>query len=110
MYRNVDPRFRGDDGKRLPRRRFVPTAVGRLRERAFRRDVWRSSQSLCVSGGKEAPMSDTLADTATPGPPLPEAVQEVRGFFPSDAALQDAIGRLSMAGFDRADISLPAPV
>jgi hypothetical protein len=35
------------------------------------------------------------------------AIDEVRGVFPSDAALQDAIGRLTQAGFDRADLSLP---
>ncbi len=41
------------------------------------------------------------------GPVLPEAVQEVQGVFPSDAALQDAIAKLTLAGFDRADLSLP---
>ena len=55
-------------------------------------------------------MSDARSNTATPGPPIAPTVQEVRGFFPSDAALQDAIGRLTLAGFDRADLSLPAPV
>ena len=52
-------------------------------------------------------MSGTQTDPASPGPGLPEAVDEVRGLFPSDSALQDAISRLSMAGFDRADISIP---
>ena len=42
-------------------------------------------------------------------PTLPASVQEVQGVFPSDAALQDAIGRLTRAGFDRAALSLPAP-
>ena len=42
------------------------------------------------------------------GPVLPEAVQEVQGIFPSDGALQDAIAKLTLAGFDRADLSLPA--
>jgi hypothetical protein len=41
-------------------------------------------------------------------PTLAEAIQEVQGIFPSDATLQDAIGRLTRAGFDRAAISLPA--
>ena len=40
-------------------------------------------------------------------PTLNEAIQEVQGVFPSDAALQDAIGRLTRSGFDRAAISLP---
>jgi hypothetical protein len=34
-------------------------------------------------------------------------VDKVRGVFPSDAALQDAIARLTHAGFDRADLGLP---
>ena len=55
-------------------------------------------------------MSQSRSETATPGPPLAETVEEVRGFFTSDAALQDAVSRLTMAGFDRADISLPMPV
>lgn len=55
-------------------------------------------------------MSQSPSATATPGPPITETVEEVRGFFTSDAALQDAISRLTMAGFDRADISVPAPV
>ncbi len=52
-------------------------------------------------------MSGSQTDPTKPGPSLPEAVTEVRGTFPNDAALQDAISRLSMAGFDRADISVP---
>jgi hypothetical protein len=39
---------------------------------------------------------------------ISETIQEVRGVFPSDAALQDAIGRLTRLGFDRASLSLPA--
>ncbi len=42
------------------------------------------------------------------GPTLPETVQEVQGVFPSDGAMQDAIAKLTLAGFDRADLSLPA--
>ena len=49
-------------------------------------------------------MSD---ETTKQGPVLAEAVQEVQGVFPSDAALQDALGRLRMVGFDHADLSLP---
>jgi len=52
-------------------------------------------------------MSEIESTTAKPGPPLAGTVQEVRGIFPNDAALQDAIGRLARAGFDRAEISLP---
>ena len=37
-----------------------------------------------------------------------KGVQEVQGIFPSDAALQDAIAKLTHAGFDRASLSLPA--
>jgi hypothetical protein len=45
---------------------------------------------------------------APPSTPIPETLREVQGIFPSDAALQDAIGRLTRAGFDRAELSLPA--
>lgn len=55
-------------------------------------------------------MSDSETRTATPEPTIADTVTELRGFFASDAALQDAISRLTMAGFDRAAISLPAPV
>ena len=41
------------------------------------------------------------------GPTVPDAIEEVQGIFPSDAALQDALGRLRMVGFDHADLSLP---
>ena len=41
------------------------------------------------------------------GPALAEGISEVQGIFPDDAALQDAIARLTLAGFDRAEISLP---
>ncbi len=41
------------------------------------------------------------------GPVIGETVQEVQGIFPSDAALQNAIARLTQSGFDRADLSLP---
>lgn len=52
-------------------------------------------------------MSGSANDAPKGGPRLTEAVEEVHGAFPSDSALQDAISRLSMAGFDRAEISVP---
>jgi hypothetical protein len=42
-----------------------------------------------------------------PGPTINPSIQEVQGVFPSDAALQDAIAKLTLAGFDRAALSLP---
>lgn len=41
------------------------------------------------------------------GPELTSSVLEVQGHFPSDTALQDALGKLTLAGFDRAELSLP---
>jgi hypothetical protein len=41
------------------------------------------------------------------GPVVSSEILEVQGIFPSDAALQDAIQRLELAGFDHADFSLP---
>ena len=49
-------------------------------------------------------MSDA---TTNAGPSMAETVAEVQGVFPSNAALQDAMGRLRLAGFDYADLSLP---
>jgi hypothetical protein len=40
-------------------------------------------------------------------PELARGITEVVGRFSSDAALQDAIGRLTRVGFDRAALSLP---
>ena len=40
-------------------------------------------------------------------PALSDKVQELQGSFPNDAALQDAIGKLELVGFDHADLSLP---
>ena len=48
-----------------------------------------------------------MSDVAKPGPALQDTVQEVQGRFPHDAALQDALSRLTLAGFDRAEFSLP---
>lgn len=42
------------------------------------------------------------------GPELATSVTEVIAVFPHDGALEDAISRLTLAGFDRADLSLPA--
>ncbi len=52
-------------------------------------------------------MSGPASTPDKAGPAMTETVQEVRGAFPSDQAVQDAISRLTMAGFDRAEISLP---
>lgn len=49
-------------------------------------------------------MSGTTNDDS---PALNESVQEVQAAFPNDAALEDAMGRLGLAGYDRADFSLP---
>ena len=38
---------------------------------------------------------------------LAHSVQEVQGHFPDNATLEDALGRLTIAGYDRADFSLP---
>ncbi len=46
--------------------------------------------------------------TSASGPVLAGPVEEVQGVFPSDAAMQDALGQLRMVGFDHADLSLPA--
>ncbi len=49
-----------------------------------------------------------MSETTKDGPTLSETVAEVQGVFPSNAAMQDAISKLTLAGFDRADFSLPA--
>jgi hypothetical protein len=48
-----------------------------------------------------------MASEVNPGPVIADSIREVQGTFASDAALQDAIGRLTRAGFDRAALSLP---
>jgi hypothetical protein len=48
------------------------------------------------------------SDLPKSGPVISDTIEEVQGIFPSDAALQDAVGRLTRAGFDRAALSLPA--
>ncbi len=52
-------------------------------------------------------MSDAWNVAAKEGPAVAAGIEEVQGIFPSDAALQDALGRLRMVGFDHADLSLP---
>lgn len=51
-------------------------------------------------------MSDTTAQSNA-GPSQHEAVQEVQGVFPDDDAMQAALSQLTLAGYDRADFSLP---
>ena len=51
-------------------------------------------------------MSDSTSAQKA-GPALKDAVHEVQGHFPTDAALQDALSALTLAGYDRADFSLP---
>jgi hypothetical protein len=48
-----------------------------------------------------------MSESAKEGPALSETVQEVQGWFPDDATLQAALGKLTLAGHDRADFSLP---
>jgi hypothetical protein len=50
-------------------------------------------------------MSASTTQKETPA--ISEAVHEVRGVFSHEAALQDAIDRLTHAGFDRAALSRP---
>jgi len=49
-----------------------------------------------------------MASDVKQGPVINDRIQEVQGIFANDAALQEAIGRLTRAGFDRAALSLPA--
>ena len=57
--------------------------------------------------GNPAPGKPSPANPSTENPSLAETVHEVQGVFPSDATLQDAIGKLTLAGYDRAEFSLP---
>ena len=41
------------------------------------------------------------------GPALANTVAEVQGVFPNDDTMQDALSQLKLAGYDRADFSLP---
>lgn len=51
-----------------------------------------------------------MSENAKEGPALSPTVLEVQGWFPDDASVQAALGRLGTAGFDRADFSLPNEV
>ena len=51
-------------------------------------------------------MTDNSAEQSNESS-LAHQVQEVQGHFPDNAAIQDALGRLTIAGYDRADFSLP---
>ena len=48
-----------------------------------------------------------MIGTSKEGPALAQDIYEVQGHFPSDAALQDALSRLSAAGYDLTQLSLP---
>ena len=48
-----------------------------------------------------------MSGTGEASAPIGSTIYEVQGVFPSDAALQKAIGELTLAGFDRAEFSLP---
>ncbi len=50
-------------------------------------------------------MSETSGAKA--GPAQEETVHEVQGVFPDDATMQGALSQLTLAGYDRADFSLP---
>jgi hypothetical protein len=52
-------------------------------------------------------VNEVQASPAIPTHNEPPRVEEVLGVFPNEAALEDAIARLTTAGFDRADLSLP---
>jgi hypothetical protein len=54
-------------------------------------------------------MSDAGQSAQKPGPTLATAIDVIEGTFLSDEALQDAISRLEVSGFDRADISVSEP-
>ena len=51
-------------------------------------------------------MSDTTGNPKA-GPGLAATVLEVQGVFPNDDAMQGALSQLTLAGYDRADFSLP---
>ena len=46
-------------------------------------------------------------ESAKPGPGMSREILEAQAVFPSYAALQEAISQLEVAGYDRADLSLP---
>ncbi len=52
-------------------------------------------------------MVDDNPEGAENEPALPNDIAEVVGFFRDDAGLEEAVSRLTLAGFDRAELSLP---
>lgn len=48
-----------------------------------------------------------MSESAKQGPALSGTVQEVQGWFPNNDTLQAAIDKLTLAGYDRADFSIP---
>ena len=55
-------------------------------------------------------MSDTTQPIMQDGSPaIATHVEEVQGQFPSNAAMQEAVSQLTLAGWDRAELSLPKP-
>ena len=54
-------------------------------------------------------MSDAGQSAPKAGPALATAIDVIEGTFLTDEALQDAISRLELNGFDRADISISEP-
>ena len=57
--------------------------------------------SAMLNFGKVFEMNDQVGGTATQ--------RQVRATFASSDQMQDAIGKLTLSGFDRADLSLPSP-
>lgn len=51
-------------------------------------------------------MSETTGEPKA-GPSNKATVREVQGVFPDDATMQGALSQLTLAGYDRADFSLP---
>ena len=55
-------------------------------------------------------MSDTTQPIMQDGSPAVAVhIEEVQGRFPSNAAMQEAVSQLTLAGWDRAELSLPKP-
>jgi len=49
----------------------------------------------------------TTRDDLEAGPALASTIHEVQGVFADDSTMQDALSELTLAGYDRADFSLP---
>jgi len=49
----------------------------------------------------------TTRDDFEAGPALASTIHEVQGVFADDSTMQDALSELTLAGYDRADFSLP---